>query len=234
MFESGTLNIDPMELLPVMAICSGDSIFVAGEMLSDPAENHPRFYIRRIVGNIGRPGITMMVAPQNPRVRCASDDYRAVTHALYDNNTEDNFQGTSLHLSFTNFKMPMATGSFGYIDQDVFFIESIVSVHDRGDWVADLDVLAAMSDDVKRSSRCHCGHPTSTFKGAMTSIDSWDELLDPPENAGIVRAHDNWAARLAAYCVLRQRGLAPKAVVVRSNVTCWNCVEKQKAMFYID
>lgn len=32
-------------------------------------------------------------------------------------------------------------------------------------------------------------------------MDSWDEILDRPEEAGIVRASNNWLARLAAAAV---------------------------------
>ena len=40
------------------------------------------------------------------------------------------------------------------------------------------------------------------LKYDYTSVDSWDELLDIPENVGVFRAHGNWAARLEAVSIL--------------------------------
>lgn len=70
-----------------------------------------------------------------------SDKYNVVTHATYDLKRENNFRGTPLHLSFTDWTFPLQTGDTRTIDQSVLVVESVVSVLDRGHWVADLDIL---------------------------------------------------------------------------------------------
>ena len=105
-FDSGELNIDPMKLKGVLAMCHQNSIYVAGVLLSDPSDRTPENDIRHIVGNIGRRGFSMLVAPQNPMIRPPSKDYKVINHHYYDCNREDNFKGTTLHLSFTEWKNP--------------------------------------------------------------------------------------------------------------------------------
>ena len=83
---------------------------------------------------------------------------------------------------------------------------AVVSVHDKGQWFADIDVLkATASSQLVVSRRCHCGKKTQRTLHDYTSIDTFDELLDPPETPGIARAHNNWAARLAAVCIVLQK-----------------------------
>ena len=51
-----------------LAMCSENSIFVAGSILSDPFEEIADYDVRRIVGNIGWPGICMLIAPKDPKI----------------------------------------------------------------------------------------------------------------------------------------------------------------------
>ena len=143
MFESGGLDIDPTYLTNVFALSSRNSIFVAGALLSDPSDSSSDKQVRRIIGNIDSPGISLLVSPKAPRMKAMTDDYRAIVHAEYDGKREDNFQSTSLHLAFTNWKTPLSSGEYGLIDDDVFILEAVISVHDRGAWIADIDILAA-------------------------------------------------------------------------------------------
>jgi hypothetical protein len=69
MFESGGLNIDPSHLSRVFALSSRNSLLVAGTILSDPSSHLDGIRVRKITGNIGTPGISMLVGPTNPRVR---------------------------------------------------------------------------------------------------------------------------------------------------------------------
>jgi len=101
--------------------------------------------MRRVIGNIGGPGITMLVPPANPLIReVGPENWNVVTYATYDGKREDSFQGTSLHLSFTGYNPPIVIGEHGAQDAEVYILESAVSVHDHGKWVADLDVLKAL------------------------------------------------------------------------------------------
>jgi len=235
MFESGNLNITlNYNLASVMAISSGNSIFVPKALLSDPFENIDEYKFQRIVGNIGKPGITLLVCPQNPRIRGLSDDFRVVRHGRYDFKREDNFKETSLHLSFTDWKLPLDTGtrSWGNITKDVHFIESVVSVHDRGVWVADID-LVKDSQKLWRLVSCGCQDQEaqvsnkSSMSMRLTSIDSWDELLDSPKGIGVFRARGNWAARLAAASILGRRSVSDSnSFIVGATAPCLRCAHK--------
>lgn len=119
-------------------------------------------------------------------------------------------KGLSLHLSLTDWRVPVPQGAVGLIDQDGFLTEGVVSVHNQGRWYADIDVLRALEEAPRRLMRVECecdirketGHETSQ----NTSIDSFDELLDPSnETPGVVRAYNNWAARLATFCIVFQK-----------------------------
>ena len=231
-FESGGLRANTSELEPVMAISSCNSIFVAGALLSDPAEKVNGPDIRRIVGNVGKPGIALLVSPQNLMVKPPSQDFRAATHAEYDGGRLDNFSGTSLHLSFTGWKVPRGDGEYGLIDQDVFLAEAAISVRDCGRWIADIDVLNVTPEKYVIDTECDCDHQNTAFTRPYMSIDSWEELLDPPLDQGIFTAHGNWAARLAAICILKQKNMSRRAVIVGQQNDCLRCLESQVSMEY--
>jgi hypothetical protein len=136
-------------------------------------------------------------------------------------------------LSFTDFALPLDVSKKrrGAIDSDLTFVETLISAHDRGKWVADLDVLAIYKDNAHFLQRYEpeagCSHDKSTeYPHQLTSLDNWEEILDAAEdfghgNAGIVRANNNWLARIAAACISVQIG--HKTVVLPSNIDCWHC-----------
>ena len=100
--ESGRLDIQPTQLRKTMAMSSADSIFVAKELVQDPAVRDRSCLIRRVAGNVSRPGICFLVPPADPMVAPPSlDDFRSQLYADFDGSFEDNFSKTSLHLSFT-------------------------------------------------------------------------------------------------------------------------------------
>ena len=133
-FESGGRRIDPYGLESVMALSSRHSIFVADTILSDPADLTEESNVRRITGNVGQPGITLMISPEDLRVKAPSQSFRAAVHAEYDYKRIDKFSGTSLHLTFTKWKLPLSDdhNHHGLVDQDVFIAEAVVSVRDSG------------------------------------------------------------------------------------------------------
>ena len=123
-------------------MCSANSIFVSNRLLSDPFDTIAESDIRHIVGNIDRPGICMLIAPEDPQIRPLSNEYIQVTYAQYDSRRDNHFQGTSLHLSFTNWSLPLDSYSMRTTDHSVHYVESAISVIDRGEWVANLDILS--------------------------------------------------------------------------------------------
>src|SRR5204863_5857269 len=97
-------------------------------------------------GNIGKPGVVMLISPQDPMVRDMDlGRWRSATYAEFDGKAEDYFSRTWLHLSFTNYHVPMYDRDVrGGHDTQISILESVISVRDSGVWVADVDVLRAL------------------------------------------------------------------------------------------
>lgn len=231
-FESCSSLIEDSDFDNVFAVSFGNSIFVASILLTDPL-NHEKCYgqVLRLTGNVGMPGISLLISPKSELKRTAPGyDLRLVPHDRYDHSRENNFQSTSLHLSFTNWTEPLIVANQGKIDQSVFYVESVVSVHDRGTWVADFEIFGdrilsfLQPSDGEWEFGCKC---TGDGNKGATSIDSWEEIIDPPENVGIVRAHENWAARLAAQAVLLAHGGASVLVVDPQRTFCVKCISNR-------
>jgi hypothetical protein len=236
MFDSGTARVDPSTLHRVMAMSSGNSIYVATPLLADPFSQYGGHEIKRIIGNIGRPGIAMLVPPQSPRLRRSDGEssWKLVNHNEFDGKKENCFGATSMHLSFTGYEAPVSLDSQGLQDVEVYLVESVISVHERGEWVADLDVLGMLEQSkmLKRyEKRTSCSHSCSSRSGynrdiiRLTAIDNWDELLDSPLGAGIVRANANWTARLATTVAALQKG---HPVCIINGDACWECMRDNR------
>jgi len=226
-FESGSFNIDPQLLKDVMAMSSGNSIFVAATLLCDPFEKPAEYEIRRVVGNVGRAGLAMLIPPQDPKIRTlAPDTWNLINHAPFDGKLEVSFQSTSLHLSFTPYTMAINTGDHGSQDKEAFFVETVVSVYDQNKWIGDLNVLKTVSDPFfsRHKSSPGCTHiiDEDTYEyEQLVCFDTWEEILDREDMSGVVRAHGNWLARLATAAVSVQKGYP--TVILPSSV-CWECV----------
>ncbi|RYP24071.1 hypothetical protein DL765_000799 [Monosporascus sp. GIB2] len=258
MLETGRVNLDAEKLDQVIALSSGNSLFISTRLLSDPTTVYSDFAVTRIVGNIGRPGISLLIPPAAcPLVRALSSSFRAVSYAPFDGNREDNFKSTSLHLSFTSHEFPVDYGDSGIIDHQVFLVESVISVYDAGEWVADLDVLKIFNKEYEQRfpiprSRVKkaCIHSEESYKEILEKfavIDSWEEVLDTPPAVGLVRAHKNWPARLAISVILSQpcdaeverddsgramktsaqSGIRRLMVLENGDDVCWVCVYRR-------
>jgi hypothetical protein len=226
MFENGHVNLDPRSLQQVMALSAGNSIYVAMPLTCDPSDRPLGHEMKRILGNIGRPGISLLIPPTKPKMRRVDDqNWQIVNHTPFNGRFDDSFKNTSLHLSFTRYCLPVSVTSHGDQAIEAHFLETIVSVFDRNDWVADLDILRALQNScfIRINKRPTCRHKfrrTPSF--ALTSIDSWNEYLDQPQGATIFRANKNWEARLSAAVLSVQCNL--KTVLLRDeNVVCWTC-----------
>jgi hypothetical protein len=115
--------------------------------------------MKSITGNIGRPGISILVPPFEPRIRELSDSYNLVLQEAYDLKREDNFRETSLHLTFTDWTFPLATEGSRTIDHDAQLVEAVISVRDRGCWVADIDILEVDFQDMIQTRDILQGKP---------------------------------------------------------------------------
>ncbi|RYP14753.1 hypothetical protein DL765_006168 [Monosporascus sp. GIB2] len=239
-FESGSYDLSPAIMKDVIALSARNSIYVSTTLLGDPHEEAIKDGIACVVGNVGKTGMVMMVAPLDPKIRPKEiKKWIKIAHEPFAGNAEDCFTSTSLHLSFTEFEMPFDLGKRGSIDNDVHFVETIVSVYDKSEWVADLDVLLLFEPLLSGYQRIrrfnttahqqHCSHTSTCWQELpcrLTSIDNWEELLNAPEDLGqghiaIVRANGNRLARLAAASVAVQMGL--RTVILPRNDFCWSC-----------
>ena len=231
MFEHGTANIDVKELTDVIALSVGNSLYIADDyVLRDPSDVSMEGAITRTIGNIGRPGLSFLVSPKALQIKVPDySSWKEIDHADYDGAIESNFQETSLHLRLTGYESPFVVGDHGLYDHEVFMLHAVVQAFDRGIWVADLDLASAMTAR-SLGQLCRRLHPCSHSQaehtdfedfGTVTAIDSWDEFLDPPPNTFVVRAKDNWLARLAVTAVSSQK---QQLVLLASQQLCWQCI----------
>jgi hypothetical protein len=239
MFDSGTCNLDPEELSQVFALSSGNSLYVAGSLLCDPYKKRSPADIQRVVGNIGRAGITFLICPPEVKLREADPEkWMAINHNPFDGKLEDYFQETSIHLSFTEYEIPITVEgkSRHAIDREVVLVESLLSIYDRGAWVGELDVFSALSNNIYRLE-CYEEHRVdsesqSTFdvisrnypQLVAIGIENWDELIEAPKTRPIaIKAHKNWLARVAVTAICRNNGFLP---IVVPEHPCWACCAK--------
>ncbi|KAH8888441.1 hypothetical protein GQ53DRAFT_871375 [Thozetella sp. PMI_491] len=201
-FETGTMDLSPGCFADVMAISSGNSIFASSSILCDPWEKANPFEIQRLVANIGRPGLSMLIPPMNPKMR--KIDFNSWRY-------ESPVPGAVLH---------------GAQDVEANYVETLAQVFDGAKWVGDIDILGALASHlVKRIPLPHgCQNHAVPSKPRFpaVSIDNWDELIDAPSAPGVIRAHENFVGRLAAAAISVQKGhltfILPKQV-------CWTCIE---------
>ena len=234
MLETGEFNIDPKLLHGVLALSHGDSIYVRSDMISDPYDHTSNYPIRRVFGNLGRSEMAFLLPPSEPKLGGYDiNSWHMINHLPFDEKFEDKFRGTSLHLSFTDFELPVDVGSRGLRDTLVILLESVVSANDRGNHIGDLDINAIFRSNslvmapecthkIKGAKQTKEGAQGGGRKQELIAIDSWSEFFDLPETMGIFRAHGNWQARLAAAAASVQQG--NKAIILPRQ-PCLECLE---------
>jgi hypothetical protein len=230
MMQTGTSNIEPEDLKEVMAISADNSIFVAGALLSDPHEIVGPRTIRHIVGNVGYSGLNLMVAPAGSlKIRRPKNEVRTSSHrSNYDFKRQDYFESSSLHLSFTGQRFPIVSTDIDNIDQGIFFLQSIVSLWDGGSHVADLNLLDVQRTELTRVRlACSCATPSTEIQGMdIRCLNSWEDVIQPPQRMAVMRAHGNWSARLAAAAIFIQQGKGHTVGLLPPGPLCWKCLEK--------
>ena len=231
MFESGSYNIAPGLLDRVFAMSTGNSLYVAAALLCDPSQTPEDSEIRHIEGNIGRPGIALLGPPPDPLIRESKlSDWPQLGGTDFDGCLRNSFQDTSLHLSFTGAEEPVNVRFSGAQDIEVFFMETLISIFDRGKWIADLDICGSLGrpNALVRIPTCNQSHIDAgsmesqvTLESQVTCIDNWVSLIDATENhINLVRAHKNWQARLAAASL--SVALGHSTSIFQEGV-CWRC-----------
>lgn len=233
MFECGQL-LDVAHFRDVFAITSNDAIFVATPLLVDPHDVPIETEIKRVLGNIGKPGVSLLVPPPVPRIRETNTDvWNLLNHNSFSGEIENSFQKTSMHLSFTQYQQGLLgqTKNEHHIDANTVLHEALVQVFDSSAWVGDLDVLSMLDSPLISRVHCNCSGESHSSLNAlqqsfrMIIVDSWEELMIPPLDPAIsvVRTAANWIGRLAAVGISIRMG---RLTVVLPSKRCWQCTEK--------
>ena len=234
-FATGSQDIQPEHLEGIFAVSVENSLYVAETLLSDPSVEVPQHSVQRLTGNIGQSGISLLIGVKNPEIGQPGNDYSLVKHEAYDYARENNYLGTSLHLSLTGWSVPLLVENsirLRTIDQNVRYVESVISVQDHGKHISDLELPDYANIHFERPHLIElnaCATPShvpSTKLGHQyISIDDWEELFDPPlEGVSIIRARGNWAARLAAAAILAQK--QSNFALICGEHFCLACLEK--------
>ncbi|RWA14935.1 hypothetical protein EKO27_g222 [Xylaria grammica] len=231
MMETGSYNLDAHELRNVFGLCASDSLYIASCLLRDPADRLKGPPVQRFTGNIGRAGMAFMVPPNEPEIRRYDliDEWYQYDHNAFTGIMEDCFEGTSLHLSFSEASQAVNVNFSGGRDVEAYFLETLISVYNRKEWIAELDILGLVtsknlksSDDLPRGKTCNCkDHSARGGPTVIIAIDNFAEMLVPPNQPGIIRAEGNWQARLAATALCLAKGYR---VVIKAPNTCLACL----------
>ncbi|KAL4993538.1 hypothetical protein BDV10DRAFT_199511 [Aspergillus recurvatus] len=236
-FESGTLSVDVHEMDQVMAISSGNSLFIAQRILHDPIPppNMPSCAVAHAIGNVGKPGIALLFAPEQPMVREHDvEKWHVVNHNRFDGNSSGgSFEASSLHMSFTGWEGPLRVrGPSAFRGMEAYNLETRISMYDQAEWVADLNILKSL-DSSPDLSACgvidrRCGHdPSITACGVeFVSIDCWEELLSPPNEPMVLRSGSSWMARLTGVSIASSKGFKCFLLPVHESF-CWTCVVEE-------
>lgn len=234
MFEAGKI-LEPDYLSAVFAMTSGDSIYVARQLLEDPYELHAETEIRRIPGNLGKPGLSFLVPPPKPKIRTKSPgSWDIINHAKFTGDITDSFWQTSMHLTLTQYQPELrelgTNANENYIDQSSLLRESLVQVHDGKEWLCDLDILDTLSSQLLSRVTCQCVEKVKTLPNVigvqeMATVDSWEELLTQPVSYVplVVRAAGNFFGRLAAAGLSTRLG---RHTVILPKDVCWLCTTR--------
>lgn len=254
LFEN-SFDIEIGKLPNVMAISSGNSLFIASSLLSDPHSPPSRRKISHVIGNIGRPGTVLLVPPVQPRMMAPGiERWPFMNFRDWDGVGRDSFAESSLHLWFTGSTQEVSIGYSGAQDKELYMVESVVSLHGKGEWVADLDIFKALQrsslvhrqrrsappsvngqvtsrgglpEEGRRRIPCQEDHVSEYRHGKLplATIETWWELLENSPNDCVFLAAGNWQARLAAMIICLAQG---RQVSVVSNPVCWDCVADSK------
>ncbi|KAK4443749.1 hypothetical protein QBC34DRAFT_498795 [Podospora aff. communis PSN243] len=200
MMETGDQNLEPGMLDNVMGMACGDSIYVGNSLALDPHKFSERRGIFRALGNVGKPGISLLIPPPDPIVRkSAADEWNVITHSRWDGKENlDLFGKTSLQLVLTEYRVPYVTQHRGVRDSQTFFQEAAISVYDGAAWV-----FQGEEEEEKKGKRTGQAEAGS---GRIRTVVNWHELLDKPSEPVMVLTKGNWVARLATAAMSAQLG----------------------------
>jgi hypothetical protein len=166
-FKSSNFNSQPSSILGVHTISIGNSLYIAKCLLQYPCERSTSL-VERVVGNLGKSGMAMLTSSATPRIRPVGYDYSLVNHHPFDGSEANCFQHTTLHMSFTDWTLPIETNSRGIRDIEAYYIEAATSVFDHGKWVADVKIPDIFRHQISRIiPGCSIRHDSYLLEGEL-------------------------------------------------------------------
>lgn len=133
LFFENSFDIPPSQVSNVMAMSTGNSLFIAASLLCDPAKPPRGSKIRHVMGNVGKPGMALLVPPVQPRMMTLGiDKWHLIDLGWWDGVERDSFEGSTLHLWFTGKNQEVDVGYTGAQDQELYILESVVSLYGKG------------------------------------------------------------------------------------------------------
>ncbi|KAG8677567.1 hypothetical protein FPOAC1_003591 [Fusarium poae] len=199
------------------------------QLACDPWGSPEAYELKRFTGNVGRSGVTLLVPPKASMVMEREEtSWRLMSSSGFDGTSQNYFPKTSMHLSFTEYYVPLVqSGDVQEQSSQVFLLESVVSVHDSERWIGDVDVLKCLASPFlvyTVDNGCHRQHSNRHFRG-VSSLETWDDVLDPPPGECVIRAQGSWLARLAIVTIFIEARGEPNGerIAILSNDTCWEC-----------
>ena len=107
--ERGHLNIKSESLFNITRLASENFLYISESHFTDPYQLPKNQILRRIVGNIGRPGTSFLNSPDKSRLNVREpreEDWKVINHALFDGKlaTKPLF---NYHLLVTSFRLKM-------------------------------------------------------------------------------------------------------------------------------
>ncbi len=209
------------------------------QLISDPwrsgASRGKPYEYTRLLGNIGKPGLSLLTCPSDLMIgKSEPGSWKTANYSRFDREVYDSFGNTSMHLQLLDWSQPLSsTDSVGQLTPEASLVEAVVSIRDRGLWVGDVDISAALSHPSVFFGNPPHNHDHADDRGDdvyMTALDSWDEVLDSPKRGlAVVRCHQNWIARLALTGILADRWKKLVVCPDRTTKICWPCFVKDTA-----
>lgn len=174
----------------------------------------------------------MITVPEEGSWRLTSDN-------PFNGLPENAFSRTSMHLTFTEYYRPLIQSDMlqGQ-DNQIFVQESVISVHNSGVRIGDVDVQACLDSPLlARRNPVSCSGVAyhqhweaclDRLKDIIT-IEQWDDIVEPPRRDMVIRAHESWVARLATALILIQSSAEHHQTLLGSvclfpKGSCWKCL----------
>ncbi|KAI1493684.1 hypothetical protein F5X96DRAFT_154597 [Biscogniauxia mediterranea] len=215
----------------ILAISIEDTLYIAAEILGDLMTTTSKVYnLRRVRGNIGRPGITSIGWFSDQPMECRRADpmrWQVVNHNTFDGKPENYFGNTSLHLQLTGYATDINFGRHNRVANGAI-VDAAVSAYDKGVWLSDFNLLdifmAPRFDLVVPIDGCTGDVVGHLPEKELVTIENWEEFLSPhPSTPAVVKCHGNWQARLTALAMCTHLGYRP---ILFGRHGCWRCALK--------